>query len=325
MKSQAGNLVAACVSLVVIIWLLPSFSLMPKAVSASIIFVVACSLLEYEEVIFIFRVRQWFDLALLVAMFIVTFFLGVDIGVFFAMGVCLLLAVKQTTLPGVTMLGRAHASDDFHDLSDMDEEAANIEGILIYKIEGALYFANCSKMKDSTKRAEVMGGFHVHPAEEPHPMAITSVVFDLSTLSSVDASALSIMLEIVTAYRERNARVCFVKLRRPLRPAFEAAGIIDVIGRENLYRNIERAVHDIQQENLSNLTQAPEETMILPPSPGPATSLTIDATTESLPHSDSTASIGLPMTASFRRKKSGFFAPPIVGSPLLRGLSRMKM
>ena len=94
-----------------------------------------------------------------------TYFLGVDVGIFYAFGACLLLAVKQTTLPGVTMLGRGFANEGFHDLADMDEQTKNIEGILIYKIEGALYFANAEKMRDSIKRAETQGGFHVHPSE----------------------------------------------------------------------------------------------------------------------------------------------------------------
>jgi MFS superfamily sulfate permease-like transporter len=154
-KSQMGNLIAALVCLSVIVVLLPHFECMPKAVSSSIIFVVAISLLDTHELRFIVRVRQWVDLALLVAMFGVTFLLGVDIGIFFAFAACLLMAVKQTTLPGVTMLGRGYANDDFHDLSDMDEEAQNVEGILIYKIDGPLYFANAEKLKDSTKRVSM--------------------------------------------------------------------------------------------------------------------------------------------------------------------------
>ena len=265
-KTQFANVVAALVSLSVILWLLPLFSYMPRATTASIIFVVACNLIEREEIFFVFRVRKWMDAAMLIGMYLATFFLGVDIGVLMAFAACLLLAVKQTTLPGVTMLGRGYANDDFHDLQDVDETVAAIEGILIYKIDGALYFANAEKMKESTKRAETQGGFHIHPAEEPHPMAITSVVFDLSSLTSVDSSALSILLDIVRSYRSRNARVIFVKLRRDLRIEFERAGILEVIGRENCYRKIEKAVEDIQKQNLSNLThiQDTEEQTILP-------------------------------------------------------------
>lgn len=135
-KSQMANFVAAMVTLSVIVWLLPHFSCMPKAVAASIIFVVAISLIDVHELLFCVRTRSWVDLGLLLAMSAVTFGLGVDIGIFFAFAACLLMAVKQTTLPGVTMLGRSNAQDDFHDLSDVDEEATNVEGILIYKVSG---------------------------------------------------------------------------------------------------------------------------------------------------------------------------------------------
>jgi hypothetical protein len=88
-------------------------------------------------------------------------------------------------------------------------------------------------------------------------MAITSVVFELSALTAVDASALMILHEILESYRERSARVCFVKLRKSLRPVFEAAGLIDLVGKENMFKKLENAVAHVQGANLNNLAHDP--------------------------------------------------------------------
>jgi hypothetical protein len=68
------------------------------------------------------------------------------------------------------------------------------------------------------------------------------------------------------------------------------AGIIDCIGSNNLFRNLDTCVQDIQNDNLGALTSSP----------------------------------GLG-AFNLRRKKSSFFNAPVVGSPLLRGLTKLKM
>lgn len=91
-------------------------------------------------------------------------------------------------------------------------------------------------------------------------MSVTAVVFELGQLTSVDSSALSILLELVQGYRARGARVCFVKLRRHLRASFARAGILAAIASEEhsgMYRSLDRAVEDIQRQNLGHLARDP--------------------------------------------------------------------
>jgi MFS superfamily sulfate permease-like transporter len=325
-KSNLANIVAAGVTLLAIVLILPVFANTPKAVTGSIIFCVATSLFEFEELKFAFRVRQWVDLILGIGMIGLTYFLGVDIGIFFAFTVCLLLAVKQTTLPGVAVLGRGYAEDDFHDFEDLDEETKEIEGVIIYKIDGPLYFANAEKLKDSTQRIDTWGGLHVHPSEQQVPLRLSSIVFDLSELKSVDASALSIFLEICHYYARQNRRVALVHLRRSVRKCFERAGIIEVVKPENVYRNIEQAVKMIQDDNLAKLQPAPS-------SRSPSYMSISPSQDRSLVHSPMTPlspSLGsqspIPSGAQTPRgKKSAMFAPPVVGSPLLRGIRKLPM
>ena len=252
-KSNITNLVAAAVCLMAILFILPLFQTTPRAVTSSIIFTVALSLVEYHEVHFIYRVRQWKDMALMFTMTAVTFFFGVDTGVFFAFAACLLLAVKKTTLPGVKLLGRGYQDDEFSPMTEIEKAVNDIEGVLVYKLDGPLYFANAEKLKDSTRRMEKYGGFHVHPSEPPKPMALSAIIFDMSSLTSVDASALAIMEEIVRSYVDNKRRVVFVQVARKILGKFALAGLLDLIGYENLFKSVPQAVAHIKDENLHNL------------------------------------------------------------------------
>jgi len=237
--------------------LLPLFQWTPRAVTASIIFVVAVGLVEWHEIKFVYRVKSWKDMTLMFAMTFVTFVFGVDTGVFFAFASCLLLVVKKTSRPGVTLLGRGYQDDEFGQMTDLEKQVQDIEGILIYKLEGPLYFANAEKLKDSTRRMERYGGFHVHPSEAPKPMNLSSIIFDMSSLTSVDASALEIMEEIVTYYvTQEKRRVCLVKIPRKVLYKFQLAGILDLVGFENLYKTLEDVFTVIRNENLSNLSHS---------------------------------------------------------------------
>lgn len=229
--------------------------------------------------------------------------------------------MKQTSLPGVAVLGRGYASDDFAELEDLDDDTKEIEGIIIYKIDGPLYFANAQKLKDSTRRIDFWGSMHAHPSEETVPMRLQSVVFDMSELKSVDSSALAILLEIVQYYTEKQRRVAMVRLRKQVRIAFQRAGIVDEIGENNVFTSLERAVEVIQQENLINLKEIEgekEETLQL------NTSEAFLLNSSPLPASSSTSSVASG-TSTPRSKKSAFFAPPIISSPLLRSISKIKL
>ena len=256
-RTNMTNLIASCVSLVSILVLLPLFQWTPRAVTSSIIFVVAVGLVEVHEMQFIYRVKSWKDMTLMFTMTFVTFVFGVDTGVFFAFASCLLLVVKKTSRPGVTLLGRGYQDDQFGAMSDLERAVQDVEGVLIYKLEGPLYFANAEKLKDSTRRMERYGGFHVHPSEAPKPMNLSSIVFDMSSLTSVDASALAIMEEIITYYTSsEKRRVCLVKVPRKVLYKFQLAGILDLVGFENLYKSLEDVFTVIRNENLSGLVHS---------------------------------------------------------------------
>ena len=255
-KTNMTNLIASIVSLISIILILPVFSWTPRAVTASIIFVVAVGLIEWHEMHFIWTVKAWKDMLLSIVMTFVTFVFGVDTGVFFAFASCLLLVVKKTSRPGVTLLGRGYQDDQFGAISELERGVSDIEGCLVYKLEGPLYFANAEKLKDSTRRMERYGGFHVHPSEAPKPMQLSSIIFDMSSLTSVDASALAIMHEIISHYREEGRRVCLVKIPRKVLYKFQLAGILDLVGFENLYKGLDDVFAVLKHENVTNLAHS---------------------------------------------------------------------
>ncbi len=256
--SQITSLVASFMALLTMLFMLPLFKHMPLCVTASIIFYVGTSLLETHELKFTLKTRQWMDFGLNFIMIFVTFFFGVDTGIFFAFAACLLLVVRQQNKPAVRLMGRLKESVGPRNPNGEEEayyeveEGANmhnveLEGILIYQIDGPLFFSNAEGLKDRTRRIEFFGSIVSHPSEPLRPLSLKGIIFDLSAVTSVDATAAQVLLEIIADYRKRNVDVVIVKLRKSLRAHFIRAGIVESIGgTHKIFPSMKKATEYLQ-------------------------------------------------------------------------------
>lgn len=252
-----AGLLTAMLNLVFIMFILPLFAFMPKCVTAAIIFSVALSLLDTAELNFIFNIRQWIDASLFVSMTIVTVILGIDVGVLYAFACCLLLMVRHTTLPGVTILGRVTDGDAFSDVRTLQRGDRPVQGMIIYKIEGPLHFANSAKLLESTRRFEYYGEVHTHPSAELAPIALRHVLFDFSSVSTIDSTAAQMLMDIIAHYHKRRIRVAVSGLPPALYQLCERALILDLLDAvpggsvTNVFATMRDAVIELERQSVA--------------------------------------------------------------------------
>eukprot|EP00842_Homolaphlyctis_polyrhiza_P000674 jgi/Hompol1/1607/HPOL_005656-RA len=291
-KTQVSGLVTGIIVMFTIIWLLPYFEYLPKAVCSSIIIVAALKLIELEDVHFILRLHAWNDLGLLLLTFCSTILISIEVGTLISVGVSLLLVVKHTTQTRLVVLGQTLVVDPatgavktkFRSVQDQPGQVERIEGGIVVRIEEGMFFGNVGQLKDRLKRVEAYGDLGVHPSEEPRrnnansilaegsnqqtglnaedaldrPVytvfssdvdSIKSVVFDMTAVSDIDATATQIMLEIVHEYQSRGITVCFVKLRSKCRESFIRSGIYGAVGPANFFNKIRDAIDMLKAEH----------------------------------------------------------------------------
>lgn len=148
-RTPMSGFVACLVVLIAILAILPYFQDLPKAVVSAIVFVAVSGLLDPHELLFLWRIRAWVDLALLAAMFFLTLALGIQSSVVFAFLASLALLIKRVAVvePRVSVLGRAPASDKFVDVAD-HPEALSMPGALFLRMQGPLHFVNIARIRD---------------------------------------------------------------------------------------------------------------------------------------------------------------------------------
>ncbi|CAO3682679.1 unnamed protein product [Rhizopus stolonifer] len=259
-RTQMAGLIAGVGALIAIFFLLPYFYYLPKCVLSSIIFVAVLSLLGElpEDLHFIFKIGAWRDLGLLSVTFFATIMISLEFGTLLAVTLSLLLTIKETSYPRISIMGRVKGNNKkFRPIQDDPDVVEHIEEVLIVRIEEPLFFANTGQLKDRLRRLEQFGDMSIHPSESPRLNGLSYVIFDAASMPYIDASAIQILQEVVEAYHARKVKVSFVKLRERPMELFRKSGLLELVGQANLFKKVSDAIEAIEKDMSSSSTNIP--------------------------------------------------------------------
>ncbi|KAI8639784.1 sulfate transporter family-domain-containing protein [Parasitella parasitica] len=259
-RTQMACLIAGVVALFAIFFLLPYFYYLPKCVLSAIIFVAVLSLLGElpEDLHFIFKIGAWRDLGLLLVTFFATIVISLEFGTLLAVTLSLLLTIKETSYPRISIMGRVKGTNNkFRPIQDDPDVVEHLEDVLIVRIDEPLFFANTGQLKDRLRRLEQFGDMSIHPSESPRLGGLSYMIFDVDNMPTIDASAVQILYEIVEAYHARDIRVYFVRLREKPMALFRKSGLLEVVGQVNLFRKVSDAIETIEKDMVNNSSSTP--------------------------------------------------------------------
>ncbi|KAI8622375.1 sulfate transporter family-domain-containing protein [Chytriomyces sp. MP71] len=80
---------------------------------------------------------------------------------------------------------------------------------------------------------------------------LQAVIFEVSAVGNIDASATQTLLEVVESYHARNITVCFVKLQPSCKPWFTRSGLIDIVGADHFFSKMSDALRFLSQTRLN--------------------------------------------------------------------------
>lgn len=126
--------------LVVLLCLTPTFRPMPNAVLASIVFMAVKSLFDMQKPRYLYRVKRA-DFVTWVVAFGSTLLLGVQMGIGLGVAASMISIVVRSARPNHALLGRLPGTDIYRDLRRFIE-AGQIPGVIIFRFDASLHFAN---------------------------------------------------------------------------------------------------------------------------------------------------------------------------------------
>ncbi|KAI9669466.1 MAG: hypothetical protein M1817_004691 [Caeruleum heppii] len=258
-KTPMSSILLSLITILCVLYLLPYFYYLPKAVLSAMISVVAWSLIEEapHDIQFFYRVRGWSELALMFLIFAATIFYSLPLGIAIGIGLSLISVIRHSTRPRIQILGRVPGTDRWENAENKPESLEFIEGCLIVKIPEPLTFANTGELKNRLKRLELYGTTAAHPAlpRVRNPEHNKNVIFDVHGVTGLDGSGAQVLAEIVGDYRDRRVRVFFSRVspeESRVFQLFEKSGIVDRCGgHRHFVHSVDEALRMTELESLT--------------------------------------------------------------------------
>jgi SulP family sulfate permease len=228
-KTNLVGLICAALVLVTLLFLTGLFERLPNGVLAGIVIVAGLGLFALDDFRALWRIRRsefWLG-ATTVASVLVLGMLG---GIAFAIGLSLIVTVARVVRPHTAELGQVEGTDTFRDV-DRNPDAHPIPGLLIYRIDDELFFANAAFfVRDVTER--LIGS-------DPPP---TGLVFDLEGVSDIDTTAIQQLDELLDDLDAADVTVTLARVRQPVMDMLKRSDVLDRVGQDAIFLEVDDAV-----------------------------------------------------------------------------------
>jgi SulP family sulfate permease len=235
--TQLSGLAAATVTVLTMLFLTGLFEDLPEATLGAVVIAALIELVDVRSLIRLYRLstsrlgRIYGAAARPDFIAAVAAMLGVLIfdtlpGLFIGIAVSLLLLVYRSSYPNVATLGRAEGSDLYTDM-DRHPENTTVPGVVILRIESALFFGN----------ADGVGAWIRAQARAP---GVTTVVLDAESIPFVDFTAITALRNTAQDLEGSGVHLVIAHDIGQVRDLFEAAGAQEIL--EHLYPSVQAAV-----------------------------------------------------------------------------------
>lgn len=230
-KSQLFSLVAFVVVILVLLFLRPLLALFPKAALGAIVIYAALRLIEIPEFIRLrnFRLNE-FTLALITLFGVLATDILVGVGV--AVGLSVIDLFARVARPHDAVLGEIPNLPGLHDIADWDG-ATTIPGLVIYRYDAPLCFANSENFKTRAMKAIEA---EIHPVEW--------FILNSEAIVEIDITAADALEELRTELASRNITFALARVKQDLYLQLRKSGLLASIGAERIYPTLHTAIAD---------------------------------------------------------------------------------
>ena len=233
-KSQVTGLVGAGVIAIVLVLLPGLFQYLPQPTLAALVIVAAIGLADVPATARLWRQRRS-DFFLSMAAFLGVALLGVLIGILIAIALSILAVFRRVWSPYRTVLGDVEDVPGFHDVH-MYADAKQIPGLVIYRFDAPLIFANAS-----TFREEIMA----IARGEPRPAWI---VIAAEPMTDIDTTAADMLTNLDGDLVVLKIRLSFAELKDAVRQKTRTYGVALLDDDSRFYPTVSAATKAYRDE-----------------------------------------------------------------------------
>jgi MFS superfamily sulfate permease-like transporter len=212
-QSRRAAWAGALVVLVVVVTLLPYVALTPEPVLAAIVINAVSHTLKLESLSIYFHWQR--DRLVVLAAVAAVLLLGILDGLLAAVGVSLLMTLRDLSEPKVSVLGRLGQGHDFVNVT-AHPEVREIPGLLIMRPEAPLFFANADQMLALIRQqVETRGRSRVQ-----------TLILSLEESPDLDGTSIEAVAELAQYLAEQGVNLLLARTKDPALAVLGRAGIV---------------------------------------------------------------------------------------------------
>lgn len=228
-KTQVFSLVALVVVVCVLLFLRPLLALFPNAALGGIVIYAATKLIEIPEFI---RLRHFRQSEFVLALSATVGVLVTDIlvGVAVAVGLSVIELLTRISRPHDAILGEVPEVPGLHDIQDW-EGAKTIPGLLIYRYDAPLCFANVENFKR-----------RVLAAIKAEAIPVEWLVLNMEAIAEIDITAADTLEELRSELAASGITLAMARVKQDLYAQLKRSGLLERIGSEHIYLTLHTAL-----------------------------------------------------------------------------------
>jgi high affinity sulfate transporter 1 len=203
---------------------------LPNSALAAIVIAAAVRLFDLATLRWLWSVRKSEFLLSLAALLGVAIF-GVLPGIAIAVALSLGDFVRQAWRPHTAILGRIPGRKGYHDI-ERHPEAVQIPGLIIYRFDAPMFFANAEFFSDGVKKG-------IATREE----SITWIVLAAEPITDIDTSAAEAFDQLLDDLESESVQLVFAELKGPVKDRLRSYALYERLGDERFFATVGAAVH----------------------------------------------------------------------------------
>ncbi|EKE16449.1 MAG: hypothetical protein ACD_11C00017G0039 [uncultured bacterium] len=237
-KTPFASVFAAAFLAIIILFVASLAKFLPIAVMAGILFLVAWGLIDFHHIKNIFKASRS-EMGLLVITFLSTLFLELEFAIFVGIFLSIMNYLRNTSKPLLECLV-PDAKHFNHKFMPFDG-SPRCPQLGIFRISGSLFFGSVNNIEQEMFRL-----LEKNPQKK-------NILFIFSGVSMIDLTGIEFLREQIKSFRKKGGDVFLSNVNNVVLKRMEKAGLIDYIGKKNIFDSKRDAIVYIHSKLNKNI------------------------------------------------------------------------
>ncbi|KAI9200810.1 hypothetical protein LWI28_013457 [Acer negundo] len=232
-----SNIVMSGVVFLTLEFITPLFKYTPNAILAAIIISAVLGLIDIEAAVLIWKIDK-FDFVACMGAFFGVVFASVEIGLLIAVSISFAKILLQVTRPRTAILGKVPRTTVYRNIQQYPE-ATKVPGVLIVRVDSAIYFSNSNYIKERILR------WLTDEEERLKAASLSRIQFlivEMSPVTDIDTSGIHALEELLRSLEKRDIQLVLANPGPVVIDKLHASNFADSMGENRIFLTVADAV-----------------------------------------------------------------------------------